>query len=589
MAIYRSDQSQLTFGAEAAQGGSPEMQTGARVDSGEFDTTLAAVANAGDASIVVAGDTGDIVVGDHIRIGGENGANAGATTKVEFEVRRIVFSSSTTVYLDRPLGFYHASGEHVEQVNANLTGSNQFFNYITQVPGVYETVTVPDMTPSIEPRYYLGTAAKRQAAEFYAGQQTFSGSLGGMVLLNANPLRFPIGKMTTVPSAVASDTITLDGEVRKGDIYIDCQGGDVGNLAVNDYVQITDAAGATTTSEVRQLLAEPATDIFRLDKPLRFNHPDVSLIHEVSGGATPSGYFTHTITPENDLDTISWHVHMRDSGETAANDFDRRYYGGMVDSATITAEEGGLLTFGWDTVNFMGMVHNQAKVSQSDVDIGSEAALTTLYNSSDQPAGMPKYALMNTISGTDDISFPSNNPYYFSQGSVKFMGQEIARMRSFNISISNATEPRYYISGRYDRNRGPSEIREGRKSYTMSCTLALPDTGAAGTAISRDNATEIFKQLILEGNYGDALGMEGFNVSLKFIRGTNDSIEIVIPDDYTSGTESGGADPGINNQGAFITSAPHNITGDGSALQVDVDMIFRSLKIVVVDSVGSYA
>jgi len=83
--------------------------------------------------------------------------------------------------------------------------------------------------------------------------------------------------------------------------------------------------------------------------------------------------------------------------------------------------------------------------------------------------------------------------------------------------------------------------------------------------------------------------MEGFNVSLKFIRGTNDSIEIVIPDDYTSGTESGGADPGINNQGAFITSAPHNITGDGSALQVDVDMIFRSLKIVVVDSVGSYA
>ncbi len=58
-------------------------------------------------------------------------------------------------------------------------------------------------------------------------------------------------------------------------------------------------------------------------------------------------------------------------------------------------------------------------------------------------------------------------------------GQEIARIRSFNISISNATEPRYYISGRYGRNRGPSEIREGRKSYSMSCTLALPDTVAS--------------------------------------------------------------------------------------------------------------
>ena len=586
MAILRSDQSQLTFAAEAAQGGSPEMQTG-NLPGTRLDTTLAAAANAGDISIVVAGTT-NIAISDHVRVGGDNGADSSASTVVEFEVRRIVHYSGTTVYLDRPLAFYHASGEHVEQVDANETTSNKFFNYITQVPGVYESVTVPDMVPTIEPRYYLGTTAKRQAAEFYAGQQTYSGSISGMVLLNANPLRFPIGKMITVPSAVASDTILLDGAVKKGDIYIDCDGGDVGNLAVNDYIQITDASGGTTESEVRQIIAEPATDIFRLDKPLRFDHPDDSLVHEVSGGATPSGYFTHTITPENDLDTLTWHVHMRDSSETAANDFDRRYYGGMVDSATITAEEGGLLTFGWDTVNFMGMVHNQAKVSQADVDVGSEAALTAIYNSDSPTSGMPKYGLMNSITA-DDIDFPSNNPYYFSQGSVKFMGQEIARMRSFNINISNATEPRYYISGRYDRNRGPSEIREGRKSYTMSCTLALPDTGVAATGIARDNATEIFKQLILEGNYGDALGMEGFNISLTFTRGTNDSIQIVIPDDYTSGTESGGAEPGINQQGAFITSAPHNITGDGSALQVDVDMIFRSLKIIVTDSVPSYS
>ena len=123
----------------------------------------------------------------------------------------------------------------------------------------------------------------------------------------------------------------------------------------------------------------------------------------------------------------------------------------------------------------------------------------------------------------------------------------------------------------------------------MSCTLALPDTEAAATGIARENATEIFKQLILEGNYGDALGAEGFNISLTFTRGTNDTIQILIPDDYTSGTESGGAEPGINQQGAFITSAPHNLTGDGSALQVDVDMIFRSLKIIVTDSVPSYS
>ena len=123
----------------------------------------------------------------------------------------------------------------------------------------------------------------------------------------------------------------------------------------------------------------------------------------------------------------------------------------------------------------------------------------------------------------------------------------------------------------------------------MSCTLALPDTEASATGLARESATEIFKQLILEGNYGDASGAEGFNISLTFTRGTNDSIQILIPDDYTSGTESGGAEPGLNEQGAFITSAPHNITGDGSAMQVDVDMIFRDLKITVLDSTPSYA
>ena len=583
MAILRSDQSQLTFAAEGVQGGSPEMQTGVKTG---LASTIAQDQPAGSMFVKAASVSG-LVVGDHVRIGGITGDSV-ASTATEFEVRRVVRIADPLVYLDRPTSFFHSSGAKFNEINANKTGSNEFFNYITQVPGVYETVTVPDMTPSIEPRYYLGTAAKRQAAEFYAGQQTFSGSLGGMVLLNANPLRFPIGKMITVPSAVASDDILLDGAVKKGDVYIDCDGSDVGNLAVNDYVQITDTTGATTTSEVRQLLAEPAPDIFRLDKPLRFDHPDDSLVHEVSGGATPSGYFTHTITPENDLDTLTWHVHMRNSSETSTHDFDRRYYGGMVDSSTISADEGGLLTFGWDTVNFMGMIHNQAKVSTPDVNPGSESALTAIYNTSNPAAGMPKFGLMNSITA-DDVDFPSNNPYYFSQGTVKFMGQEIARMRSFNISINNATEPRYYITNRGGRNRGPSEIREGRKAYSMSCTLALPDTDTAASGLSRDNAAEIFKQLLLEGNYGDALGPEGFNIELKFERGTNDSIQILIPDDYTSADETTGAEPGINQQGAFITGAPHNITGDGSALQVDVDMIFRSIKIVVVDSVPSYS
>ena len=596
MAILRSDQSQLTYTAEAAQGGDIELSSGNRVTSSNFTTTTDGAVNAGDIKITVD-SVSNLTNGDFIRIGGKDADNTvigddfgdvtvSTTPDVtEFEIRRVVNIDGSVLTLDRPLGFAHLDEENVEEVDGVSAVANTSYSYITKVPGVYESVSVPDMTPTIDPRYYLGTAAKRQAAEFYAGQQSYSGSLGGMVLLDANPLRFPIGKMITDPSTYLSSsdyTGTIQVEAKKGDVFLNLS--TETNLDKDGYLHITDESGTapsgtspTTSGTNREVVrvkrkstATGTSTMVQLYEPLRFDHAAGVNVQEV--GTSPT--YTHVITPENDLDTITWHLHMKDSSETDANDFDRRYYGGMVDSASISGEEGGLLTFGWDTVNFMGMVHNQ----KNQATVG-----TTLFNGDSAGAGMPKFSVMNSITASD-IDFPANNPYYFSQGVIKLFGEEIARIRSFNITINNATEPRYYITGRHGRNRGPSEIREGRKSYSMSCTLALPDTVAstASTYTGDTGALEVFKQLILEGNYGAAAGMNGFAVQVKFTRGTNDTITIDIPGDGTANT-------GLNNQGAFITSAPHNITGDGSALQVDVDMVFRDLKITVVDSQGNYA
>ena len=43
----------------------------------------------------------------------------------------------------------------------------------------------------------------------------------------------------------------------------------------------------------------------------------------------------------------------------------------------------------------------------------------------------------------------------------------------------------------------------------------------------------------------------------------------------------------LNKQGIFINSAPHSVTGD-NPFQVDLDMIFRSLKITILDNVPIY-
>jgi hypothetical protein len=205
MAVYRSDQAQFTFGVEAAQGGDPEMIEGTLVSSSPFNGELSAVHNAGSRTITITRDAGTAVVGDFIRIGTTAG-----TPVSEAEIRRIEAMSdagdngTNTFTLDRPLAFYHPDDDDVDEVSA--VGGNATRNdknkYITWIPGVYETIDTPDPQMSIEGRRFLSTQSKRNWSVAYAGAQALAGGVSGITLLNGWPLRFPIGKVTTIPSAV---------------------------------------------------------------------------------------------------------------------------------------------------------------------------------------------------------------------------------------------------------------------------------------------------------------------------------------------------------------------------------------------------
>ena len=546
MAVYRSDQAQLTFGVESAPGGYPEIAVTASL-AGSVVTKSGVNHEAGSSSLELSAATGmakDVIV-----------CIGGGVTNEEQELRRIEHvigtGTSTVIYLDAPTAFYHAAGTAVKVATGAVTDADAD-KFITLVPGVYETVDVPDPDMAIEARYFLGTQSKRNFFGAYKGQQTFAGALPGFLLLDGRALRFPIGKVVSTPSALQTETILVNNiaGTKKGDVYVTYDGTDAANIAVNDFVNID--AGSTSKSEVRKVIADTGT-IMKLDYPLQFAHDNNVAIKRVN---TASGlYYDHAITETVDLDTISWHVHMRDSSETAANDFNRRYYGGKIGGATLSADEGGMLTMAWDGLNFMGMVHNQ-KLRGSEV--------------------VPFFGEMQAITqdGTSDIVFPTTEPYYFSQGSVSMFGQTIARIRNFSLTIANNEEPRYYIQQRFGRQRGPTEIREQRREYSLAVTLALPDTQT-----STNTATTLFKELLMEGDFGGA-GMQGFNITLRFDRGTNDYIIITIPDDGTAAT-------GGNEQGAFIRTAPHAVTGD-NPLQVDADVLFRNLKIDVRDTLHYY-
>ena len=194
MAVYRSDQAQLTFAAEGGHGGYPELASGVTDGTGSATINMSSGLAAGSRQITVDSLSG-LTAGEYIQIGPEV---SGSGTTRESEVRRVEYvDGSTGLTLDAPTAFFHADNTNIQVVTA-VTAANKE-KLITWVPGVYETVETPDPEMAIEGRYLLGTNQKRNFFVAYKGQQTFAGSVGGMVLLNGWPLRFPIGKVTSIP------------------------------------------------------------------------------------------------------------------------------------------------------------------------------------------------------------------------------------------------------------------------------------------------------------------------------------------------------------------------------------------------------
>ena len=114
----------------------------------------------------------------------------------------------------------------------------------------------------------------------------------------------------------------------------------------------------------------------------------------------------------------------------------------------------------------------------------------------------------------------------------------------------------------------------------MSASIVLPDS-VDGENADTGTGRRLFTELLLEGDYGTTTSsMAGFAVTLTFTRGANDTITITIPDDGTAAAGGG-------QQGAFIRSAPHAVSGD-NPLQVDLDILFRNMKIKILDSEPFY-
>jgi len=628
MAIYRSDQAVVTFGTEAAPGGYPELAYPSEIDPASAGASVLNGAHPAGSRSISVDDGSNFAIGDYIAIGYTEGSETG---EYNSEIRRVVATDMTSdkdrLFLDVPTGFHHIDNVTIKDVDTAPTAGTpvvksdypaalsntggvssgpKYTNAMRFVPGIYETIEVGDMETTYNPVYTLGSTAKRSPTFIYRGEQSFSGAISGMTLLNGWPLRYGIGKVTTVPSdptATDSNAFTSGLTLKKGDqvinlndagLYgaIEADNATAGNNQTLLY--ITD--GAYTVNEVVQVYKKITSNVVFLTHPLRFDHIASSsntVTVSVLNKSNDSRTYTHTIAETSDLDSVAINVHLRDSGETAANDFNRRYYGGHIGTSVIAAEEQGLVTTSWDGIQFMGMVHNQ----QYESGFGGSGAQKFL----------PRHAFMKTISDTE-AWVPSNgitsaaplgvpaSPYYFSQGTIKLYGVPIATIRNFSLTINNNPEARYYIgSNAGQRQRGPYEIVNQRRDYSMSMTVVEPtsravtEEGSSALGYERGGSS-IFKQMLMEGDAGELTTTtpEGLAFEIQFSRddlGTGSSDYIKIEPDYASGTAAPAV--GLNKQGMFISSAKYNLDGS-SPIQADLDILLRSVKITIVDTTAVY-
>ena len=151
-------------------------------------------------------------------------------------------------------------------------------------------------------------------------------------------------------------------------------------------------------------------------------------------------------------------------------------------------------------------------------------------------------------------------------------------------------------------------MREQRREYGLTATVVLPENDDNMSTGAMNNATALFRELLLEGDYGKPSSdiLKGFTASLRFDRGTDDFILIDIPQSQPAGLDANGTtkrgkplfvnagSPGANHDdstttdvGLFIRAASHNLSTD-APLQVELDMFFKNMVIYIKDNEPSY-
>lgn len=327
-------------------------------------------------------------------------------------------------------------------------------------------------------------------------------------------------------------------------------------------------------------------DVVLLDgRPVYLPFTDV-VIH--TGVAVP---YVHTISTANAGATAglkSFRIMAQYYDDSGTAGLFRTWTGGKVNRATFHCEEGGMLMMSLDEILFNSIFFDTAEAEGEDVRI------IPFYNANVSAADMT-FVYPTSVEPTVEPIATEVRPYYFSDASIKMKLVQyndattstlqevtIPTVSNFRLEINNNIVPKYYLSDAgADDQHGPYELLEGRQEIRLAMTVELADYDDLTNVFYKD---DIFRNLIRQGRESDTTytpdytSIKGVGINIRFAKAgdaANDYIDFKIPGDYTPAE-------GLEEQGALIIRAPHNIVTEG-LVSVPMEMICRNVITVVAD------
>ena len=155
-------------------------------------------------------------------------------------------------------------------------------NLISWIPGIYETIDTPDVEESYEPRYMLGSATKRNPFTFLRQQQTYTGSVAGVVLLNGWALKYAFGEVesngvtnnTAAAVVIANSQPWTSAICNKGDVWIKfTTSGNTGTMNLPDGTYLQFSPSGTTSKTIRKIVQGGNTTLGN-NAYVRVNYPN---------------------------------------------------------------------------------------------------------------------------------------------------------------------------------------------------------------------------------------------------------------------------------------------------------------------------